>query len=111
MFNFISYLIYKFYGERKMATKSIEEINITNWQATGSNVPFPQFSFHLEMKWTNEQGEPQVHSDTYTFPNILQTAPSPMPVSVLKIFVEQMIIALARVNVGQITWEEIENEI
>lgn len=84
-------------------TRSVDELNIKNWNVTGQDVPFPQYEFDLEIKWTADDGTKHVHGpQTYTFPNDL----GPMPLSVRRRFVEEMIVAVARVTLGIDDWEQ-----
>ena len=83
-------------------TRSVDELNITNWTSTGQNVPFPQYEFDLEIKWTNDQGVQQVHAATYRFPNDVAL----MPLSVMREFAQQMIQAVVRVTLGIDDWDQ-----
>lgn len=85
-----------------MAARSVDEINITNWNNTGQTSPFPRYTFDLEIKYTNNEGEQQTHTRQYTFPNDLGT----MPLSVRRAFAEKMILATVRVQLGIDEWEQ-----
>ena len=86
-------------------TRSVDEINITNWTDTGLTTPFPRYTFDLEIKWTDNDGDLHTHGpQTYTFPNDLGT----MPLRVRRRFAEQMILATARVTLGIDDWEAYE---
>lgn len=83
--------------------RSVNEINITNWTVTGANVPFPQYQFNLEIKWTDENGVQHTHGpQQYRFPNDIAN----MPLEIRRAFAEQMIIATARVTLGVNSWED-----
>lgn len=90
--------------ESPAMVRSVEAITITNWQQTGSNVPFPQYQFDLEISWTDNQGNPQTHTGTYRFPNDI----SDMPLSVRRRYAEEMVIAAARVQLGIDEWPDYE---
>ena len=81
--------------------RSVDEINITNFQDTGQTTPFSRYTFTLEVKWTDDQGTRRTHGpQTYTFPNDLAS----MPLVVRRKFAEQMITAAARVALGIDDW-------
>lgn len=82
-------------------TRSVDAINISNWQQTGSNVPIPQYQFDLQIIWTDDSGVRHEHNATYRYPNDLAS----MPLAVRREFAEQQIIATARVQLGIETWE------
>lgn len=81
--------------------RSIDEINITNWQNLGTTTSIERRSFDIEVKWTRNDGTKGTHSSTRTFPGALST----MPLSVLRHFVESMIIAVVRVELDIDTWD------
>lgn len=83
-------------------TRSVDEINITNFVNTGQTTPFSRYTFILEVKWTDDSGVKRTHGpQTYTFPNDLAA----MPLAVRRRFAEQMIMATARVALGIDSWE------
>ncbi len=82
--------------------RSVEEVNITNWQTTGSNVSIPQYQFDIEIKWTDNDEQPHIHIDTYRYPNDL----SDMPLNVRRRYAEEMVIATARVRLGIDEWSD-----
>lgn len=85
-----------------MAAQSIDEINISNWQETGLNVSIPQYSFDIEIKWTDLDGVKHTYGPTTKrYPNDIAS----MPLAVRKRFAEEMIIATARVELGIDDWE------
>jgi len=84
-----------------LPAQSVDEMNITNWQETGANVQIPQYSFDLEIKWTDQFGVKREHSGTYLYPNDI----SEMPNKVRRRFAEEMIVAAARVELGIDEWE------
>ena len=88
----------------KLPAQGVEEINITNWQETGTNVNIPQYSFDLEIKWTDQFGAKREHSGTYLYPNDI----SEMPNKARRRFAEEMIVATARVELGIDEWERSE---
>lgn len=88
--------------EGEIMVRTVEEINITNWQATGSNVPILQYQFDLEIKWTDTDGNPHIHNGTYRYPNDI----SDMPLNVRRRYAEDMIIAQVRVTLGINEWDD-----
>ena len=84
-----------------MPARSVDEINISNVQATGSTVPVSQYSFDIEVKWTSNDGSKHQHSDTYVWPNVLSDVPN----NVVKEFMQEMVIAKVRVALGIDEWE------
>ena len=82
--------------------RSVEEIKITNWQQTGSNVPIPQYQFDLEIKWTDNEGNPHTHNGTYRYPNDIAS----MPLKVRRCYAEDMVIAAVRVTLGLNVWSD-----
>jgi len=86
--------------EGMIMVRSVEEINITNWQATGSSVSIPQYRFDLEVKWTDNDGNPHAHSGTYRYPNDVAS----MPLNVRRRYAEEMVVATARVTLGIDEW-------
>lgn len=83
-------------------TRSIDEINITNWANLGTTTPIERRSFTLEVKWTRDDGTKGTHTSSRTFPAALST----MPLAVLHRFVTEMVIAVVRVELGLATWED-----
>ena len=81
--------------------RSVDEINITNWQNLGTATAVERRSFDIEVKWTRDNGTKGTHSSTRTFPGAL----SAMPNSVLRHFVESMILAVVRVELDIDTWD------
>ena len=88
--------------EGMILARSVEEVNITNWTATGSNVSIPQYQFDLEIKWTDNSGNPRVHTGAYRYPNDIAS----MPLAVRRRYAEDMIVATARVALGIDTWDD-----
>lgn len=86
-----------------MTARNVERINITNWNQTGKNVQIPQYSFTLEIWWTDQDGVKRHHGpQEYLYPNDI----SSMPIEVRRAFAEQMIVATARVTLGIDDWEK-----
>lgn len=84
---------------------SINEINISNFVATGLTTAIPRYTFTLEIKWVEDDGTPRVHGpQTYTYPNDIAT----MPLAVRRRFAIDMINATARVAIGVAQWSEYE---
>lgn len=84
-------------------TRSIDEINITNFVDTGLTTPMARYTFSLQIKWTDDSGVKRTNGPTtYTFPNDLAT----MPLLVRRRFAEDMITAMVRVTLGIDTWEQ-----
>lgn len=92
----------RIWPEGMIMARSVEEVNVTNWQVTGSKVPIAQYQFDLEIKWTDNEGNPRVHNNTYRYPNDI----APMPLSVRRRYAEDMIIATARVTLGINEWSD-----
>ena len=84
-----------------MPARSVDEINISDVHATGSTVPVGQYSFVIEVKWTDHDGIKHEHSDTYIWPNVLSDVPN----NVVKEFMQEMVIAKVRVALGIDDWE------
>jgi hypothetical protein len=84
-----------------MVARSVDQINITNWQVTGLNVSIPQYSFVIEIKWTDNSGVKHTYGPiTKKYPNDI----ADMPLAVRRQFAEQMIIMTARVALGIDEW-------
>ena len=84
-----------------MTVRSVDEINISNWTVTGVNVQIPQYSFVIEIKWTDNDGEKHTYGPvTKKYPNDI----ADMPLLVRKRYAEEMIIATARVALGIDDW-------
>lgn len=82
--------------------RSVDEINITNFQDTGQTRQIARYTFNLEVKWTDDQGVKHSYGPAiHDFPTDLAT----MPLIVRRAFAEQMIIAVVRVTLGIDTWE------
>lgn len=88
--------------EGMIMVRSVEEINITNWQVTGANVSIPQYQFDLEVRWTDNDGNPRTHTGTYRYPNDI----SSMPLNVRRHYAEAMVIAAVRVQLGINEWSD-----
>ena len=85
--------------------RNVDQINITNWAATGSTVPVPQYSVDVEIYWTNDDGSQGHHGpETYLWPNVL----ADVPLKVVREFMREMIEARARVELGIDTWDMYE---
>ena len=84
-----------------MAARSVDEINISNVTSLGTTVPVNKYSFDIEVKWTDLQGGKHVHSDTYVWPNVLADVPN----KVVREFMQEMVIAKVRVELGIDDWE------
>lgn len=54
---------------------SVSEFNLSNISKTGNSVPVPQWTFDVQVIWTDDDGAHQEHSGTYRFPNVLSAAP------------------------------------
>lgn len=91
--------------EAIMAVRSsVHEINIGNFQQTGQSVNIDQYSFDLEVKWTDDDGVYHEHSGTYRYPNDLAS----MPLRVRRTFAIEQIIAVVRVTLGIDDWSMYE---
>lgn len=53
----------------------VHEFNLSNVKKTGNSVPVPQWTFDVQVIWTDDSGAHQEHSGTYRFPNVLSAAP------------------------------------
>lgn len=77
-------------------TRSVDEINLGEWNNLGSTVPFPQYSKDIEIKWTDNDGVQHVRQTTVTFPNILQN----VPLRRLGQYMEEIILQELRLQYG-----------
>ena len=84
-----------------MLARSVDEINIRNIHATGTTVQVDRYSFDIEVKWTDLQGGKHQHADTYVWPNVLADVPN----NVVRRFMEEMVVAKARVTLGIDDWD------
>jgi len=80
---------------------SVHEINITNWTETGKQVRIDQYTFDLQIKWTDDAGVYHEWSGTPLYPNDL----SDMPLLVRRAFADQQVLAKVRVSLGIDEWE------
>jgi hypothetical protein len=71
-------------------------VTVENWEATGQNVPFPQYTVDVGLDWLDSAGERQERSQTITFPNVLQT----VPLARLRRYMERIIMAELRIALG-----------
>ncbi len=56
--------------------RSVDQVNITNVQATGQTTPIARYTFSLEVTWTDDAGVKHHHGpQTYTWPNDLADVP------------------------------------
>lgn len=85
-------------------TRSVDEINITNFVDTGLTTPLNRYTFDLEVKWTADDGTKNEHSSNRVFPNALTS----MPLSVRRRYAIEMIVAIVRVEMGLDSWEDYE---
>lgn len=69
---------------------------ITNWINTGATTPVPRWTVDVAIEWTKEDGTPESHSDTYTFPNVL----SGIPLQRMRRYMEELILREARIQLG-----------
>jgi len=88
--------------EGMIMVRSVEEVNVTNWVATGSSVSIPQYQFDLQILWTDNDGEPHEHNGTYRYPNDIAA----MPLNVRRRYAEEMVVATARVTLGIDEWSD-----
>lgn len=85
--------------------RSVDEVNIENFQNLGTTTPMARYSFQLTIKYTDNEGVAQVHGPvTKTFPNDLAA----MPLAVRKRFAIDMINATVRVALGLEDWSNYE---
>lgn len=85
-----------------MNVRAVDQINITNVHATGDTAPVPRYSFDIYIHWTDHDGTTHTHSDTYIWPNVLADVPN----NVVRRFMEKMVIAKVRVELGIDEWED-----
>lgn len=69
---------------------------ISNWQATGSNVPVPQYSVDIAINWKDGSGQLHEHASTYRFPNVLQG----VPLARVRVYMEEIILREIRLAQG-----------
>jgi hypothetical protein len=85
--------------------RNVDEINISRLSRTGSNAPFPQYEFDIEVVWTDDTGRKQRSSTrTYTFPDDLRS----MPVKAQQNLIQDLIMKHVRVSLGIDTWKDYE---
>lgn len=74
------------------------EVNlfVGDWTALGSTAPVPRYSIQVKHDWTDNAGVAHTDTRTVTFPNAL----SGIPLSRLKTYMEQIILAEARILLG-----------
>jgi hypothetical protein len=88
-----------------MSARSVDEINITNFETLSINPLRAQFD--LELKWTRENGTSAEYNATHIWPDdILPGGVEVMPSAVWQEFIIQMITAAIRVNRGVSEWDE-----
>lgn len=82
--------------------KSVDEINMWGYTLTGKKSDIDQAEFTLEITYTKDDGEKvKVKAKKYIFPDDLKNVPP----DVYKRWVEEWMIAYARVENGIDTWE------
>lgn len=69
---------------------------ISNWHATGIDVPVPQYEVDLTIEWNDRAGAPHSWTGTAVFPNDLQL----VPVAWLKDVLEDLLLRCARKRLG-----------
>ena len=69
---------------------------LTNWHATGANVPVPQYKVDLTIEWNDKAGVPHSWTGAATFPNDLQLVPQAW----LKDVLEELVLRVARKRLG-----------
>lgn len=74
------------------------EVNLTisDWTAVGATAPVPRYSIQVRHDWTDNAGVKHTDTRTLTFPNAL----SGIPLARLKGYMEQIILAEARIQLG-----------
>lgn len=85
-----------------MPARSVDEINITNVNPTGTTAEVDRYSFDIEIKWTDPSGGKHQHADTYIWPNVLADVPN----NVVRKFMREMVIAKARVTLEIDEWDD-----
>ena len=68
----------------------------SGWRATGTNVPVPQYEMTIRLEWVTDAGESREAQRTVRFPNVL----AGIPARRLKAYVEDMLMAEARILAG-----------
>ena len=74
------------------------EVNIFTgpWVAVGTDASVPRWSMQVRMDWTDNAGVKRTDTRTVTFPN----APSGIPISRLREYMEAIILREARIQLG-----------
>ena len=74
------------------------EVNLTisDWAAVGTNASVPRYRVDLTTQWIDNAGASHTDTRTVTFPNVL----AGVPLSRLKGYMEQIILAEARILLG-----------
>lgn len=85
-----------------MPAKNVDQILIRGWQKTEVRPRIDQWSVDISVKWIDLQGLHHKRSGTYLFPNVL----ADVPLGVVRHFMEEIIVAKARVQLGIDTWED-----
>ena len=52
-------------------TRSVDEINLTNFRLTGTSISIQRRAIDVEVKWTDNAGVKQTMTRTLTFPDFL----------------------------------------
>ena len=84
--------------------RSVDQINIGNWQLENPTPKVNQYSVDVEVYWTKYDGTKGEYSGTHLFPNEL----ADIPLTAIKEFMRKIIEAKVRVNLGIDTWEMYE---
>lgn len=87
-----------------MPARNVDQVLIGNWQKTGPTPPVPQWSVDITVIWHDVGGMEHNYSGTHLFPNEL----AGVPLASLRHFMEQIIMAAVRVQLGIDSWEDYE---
>ena len=79
-----------------MPARNVDELWLTNWQATGQSVPVTQYSVHVKLVWTDADGEQHVWEGDKLFPNVLDG----LPAARQKELAQDIAVELARLELG-----------
>lgn len=79
-----------------MPARSVDEVFIENWTDLGTTTSVPRYSVDITIHWTLQNGSPGTYEDTVVFPNVL----SGVPLQRLKRYMEDIILAEIRIQLG-----------
>ena len=85
-----------------MAARNVDQILIGNWQKTEVRPRVDQWSVDITVRWTDTEGGSHEYLGTHLFPNEL----AGIPLSSIRYFMEQIVMAAVRVQLGIDEWED-----